>query len=781
MAAVLEELQQRLQLHPSPDQPASPGRQRAQQWETEAQTAGSTRPVATVMQQHSTASRPSVAESIRRIERSITEHGTGDQQPTSVWLRRRRDSTVAHRRPSSTASEGANTIDELVTTAPHQVEMLTRHAEPIQGQQWPTLTRETLQQHFDSSAALQQTARWVTEIRGGGEQPGLSRERQGLSHLVDLGAGGRPLGAATQLPTRAQQSPTGPATAKLQPKQMAAGTEETTGIQDAPAPEGLQPLQQQLLMALTNMEARIASQEQLLAVQSQQLATQAQQLTSQERHLVAQLTSQEEECQRLRQDLQREAVRREVLEEILHQQTTQVLEEAQQQGTALDARVTQLEMHFQGPQEAVSAPAREMPSPVVSSTPRDSQESAPQSVQETASREWPSRATAGTTCSEISPELISAPEEISTPSPVKQVHFQQGPMIPDHQAPEQQESVPATPSPETTRTGKPNRSVDSVPTFAGKPGESLTTFFGKMDLAANLGNWEPSYHCYQMQYRLKGQAAQYIEGLPLEHVSTLEGITKALKERFLGKGVRKDAKENLRLVKRNHQESPQEYGLRVQQLARMAYPEDIETQNEEGVSAFLKGLGDSKTSETLVVAKYPDVSTAIDAVIEIERLRRSQTTPRIRQVAPDPPATDKKQKGAAAVQPATPAPQAKGKFWASEAEMKRYMERLVDQRLAEPRQLATQIPTQVPPLMSQGVMAPQGMGRGRGRPYVEHPSAERPCNLCGAHTHWQRNCPLRDQGESGPGPSRGRGQGQRSAGNGRGLDPRSGGQSSQRE
>ena len=118
-----------------------------------------------------------------------------------------------------------------------------------------------------------------------------------------------------------------------------------------------------------------------------------------------------------------------------------------------------------------------------------------------------------------------------------------------------------------------------------------------------MGDWGDRYYRVRLAFQLKGQALQYVESLPEDEIRTKEGLIAALQNRYQGKGARKDARDDLRVVKKMPKESPEDYGLRIQGLTKTAFPGSQVEQNEEGVSAFLRGLQDQRIAEILVAAR----------------------------------------------------------------------------------------------------------------------------------------------------------------------------------
>ena len=134
-----------------------------------------------------------------------------------------------------------------------------------------------------------------------------------------------------------------------------------------------------------------------------------------------------------------------------------------------------------------------------------------------------------------------------------------------------------------------------------------------------------------------------------DQVNTLEGLGAALRARYQGKLVHKDAKQELRILKRQASETPEDYGLWIQNLTRTAYPGDAATQEEEGVSAFLRGLPDQKTAEMLSIHLKDMMQDCDQTLAETEWHRtsvgRTQGPLRLRQMEEQQEAPKTKAKG----------------------------------------------------------------------------------------------------------------------------------------
>merc|ERR1711893_371037 len=421
-------------------------------------------------------------------------------------------------------------------------------------------------------------------------------------------------------------------------------------------------------------------------------------------------------------------------------------------------------------------------------------------------------------------EGVSAPGTMEGSKPVKVVRFVDSstdtsdssgaPSAPKSEEPKQAEQ--AAPKPAKVKKNQP---VPGVPHFSGKDEQSLTTFFRKVEDATVLGNWDNDYQRAQLSFLLEGKALEYIEGLPREDVETLDGLMTALSDRFLGPNAQKDARDGLRMMKRRAQENPQDYALRIQKLARIAYPGNLALQNEEGVVAYKHGMRDDKqVAEGLIMCKVKTVPECVEISCELERFRqqagKQQPNLRLRAIEDEP-------------EPAQSQPQGKkqglnGQSSSGEtdalrkelAQVSRDMSTFgrdlgwVKESCRRWEQLQEQIqqqlrmgqgpppppmgrpgPGQFPPGPGQGPPpnfpggAGRGSGRGRGRrPFVEYPSADQPCRICKAPDHWGWRCPQKNQ-QAGAGTNRGPAapQGNQEQGNAGGLDPRSGVQSGQKK
>merc|ERR1712044_41613 len=259
---------------------------------------------------------------------------------------------------------------------------------------------------------------------------------------------------------------------------------------------------------------------------------------------------------------------------------------------------------------------------------------------------WSHEATAGSSFEETSQEGISAPRIVEGSKPAKVVRFVDSstdtsdshgaPSAPKAEEPKQAEQ--AAPKPAKVKVNQP---VPGVPHFSGKDDQSLSTFFRKVEDAATLGNWDNDYQRAQLSFLLEGKALEYVEGLPREKVKSLDGLMTALSDRFLGTNAQKDARDGLRMMKRRSQENPQDYALRIQKLARIAYPGNLALQNEEGVVAYKHGIRDDKqAAEGLIMVKVKTVQECVEISCELERFRqgagKQQPNLRLRPIEEEP-------------------------------------------------------------------------------------------------------------------------------------------------
>merc|ERR1711893_329176 len=291
-------------------------------------------------------------------------------------------------------------------------------------------------------------------------------------------------------------------------------------------------------------------------------------------------------------------------------------------------------------------------------------------------------------------------------------------------------------------------------------------------------------------FLLDGRAFKFVEGLPKEKTESLPALVEALYARYLGPGTQKDAREELRIIRRRSQEKPEDYGQRIQELARVAFPGNMQQQKEEGVAAFRDGIKDDRMAEGIVLQQYKTVQECVNALANVERYRhgagKEQPKLRLRQLEGEQ--TVAQSQG-----------QSQGPTEQRLASVEEKLGMLLDAFYKkEQRELnmGRGQPQSGPggPGQGQSQQGPgqgsqqqnfQGGGRGYGRsrrPYVERPSAEQPCRICKATDHWERRCPQRNS-QMGAGADRGPvdQQNNQYQGNAGGLDPRSGAQSDQRK
>ena len=362
----------------------------------------------------------------------------------------------------------------------------------------------------------------------------------------------------------------------------------------------------------------------------------------------------------------------------------------------------------------------------------------------------------GSTTEEVSAGAIDGSEDPRGPPRARTVQFE------DHLPPAPR--VQPEEAPRLAAPGKVNRAVTDLPHFAGKTGESLRDFLSRMAMAAEMGNWEPGFQRTKTHYQLRGTAMQYIDGLPADQVCTLESLEAALKARYQGKLVQKDSKEELRVLKRRASETPEDYGLRIQSLTRTAFPGNKTMQEEEGVSAFLRGLPDQKAAETLLATGKDTVQDCVQTLAETERHRtsvgRTQAPLRLRQLEEQQEGSQAKGKARGPPPPAAQTPATELRL----AEVEKKLDALQGQIQGQQGQMQGQL-TALSAQLNQLARRPKPR---QGPPPPQHPSKDRPCLNCGSDQHWASSCPEKRHNRSGQ---------DRRSGNNRGLDPRSGGQS----
>merc|ERR1711893_100962 len=123
-------------------------------------------------------------------------------------------------------------------------------------------------------------------------------------------------------------------------------------------------------------------------------------------------------------------------------------------------------------------------------------------------------------------------------------------------------------------------------------------------------------------FLLDGRAFKFVEGLPKEKTESLPALVEALYARYLGPGTQKDAREKLRIIRRRSQEKPEDYGQRIQELARIAFPRNMQQQEEESVVAFRDGLKDDRgMAEGIVLQQYKTMQECVDTLANLERFR----------------------------------------------------------------------------------------------------------------------------------------------------------------
>ena len=651
---------------------------------------------------------------------------------------------------------------------------------------------------------------WVAQGRGGGGFEGFSADHQDFTRWLRLGAGGRPVGAATQVMDAGRSSPERRVLFTLSPQHTTCPQGQREATQQGLQTESDGTLQQVLTMiGDLNLQMRDLDGR-LSAEMAMRLDASARLLRVEEKAARAELEAQQEGARRqaLEEDLARESRARQELAarlategadrahlEVQCQALQEELVEVRQgQGQRLaslehrieasDHQVDDLERacrtgldSIQEMLGSLTLPTTLLP-PMAASTPRGTEgDSGCPGTQESSSSAWSYEATAGTPTSDRTPRPTTHLDK-SPQQPGKSVHFQDP-------SEEHHLDSPRFPPPVPVPGDKQNRAVPNLASFSGKPGDNLQYFLAKMDDAREYGNWTKGHLRNATKLQLQGAARDYINSLPAESVATLAGLHQALRAKYEGKLAQDDAKAQLRQLVRRSNETPEALARRIQSLTRIAFA-DKATQEAEGIVIFRDALSDASVAQQFIAIEPKTVDQCATVLTRMERDRDQRNrlrTARIRHIQEEPvePPQGSKPKG-------PPAPKAPAKVASVTTSEKTATEQKLDQVLREVGQMSRRLgdierrehferhamdhscslcnsPTHWEESCPR---RRENQGRGTGGPR-QGPSNEMPCNICGSPTHWANRCPQRRNTTR-----QGRGAPQ---GNGQGLDPGSKGQS----
>lgn len=325
------------------------------------------------------------------------------------------------------------------------------------------------------------------------------------------------------------------------------------------------------------------------------------------------------------------------------------------------------------------------------------------------------------TTSSQSPELISALSLNETPA-AGELHRQ---AIPD----QVQSSAPSP--------VKVNRNNTTLPTFAGKQGESLQSFLNKVENGARLGNWTPAYKMGQLYAQLTGAALQYVDSLPQEEGLSYDALCAALRQRYEGELEREKCREFLRTCTRGRNESLEELQRRITELARKACTPD--RREEESLYALRHAVSETLAHQ-LVLQRYATMDEAVMALQRLEchvdqRNRSRQAKILQEEKNPVPKAAPAKE-SAPAAQPVRaikdPKAQAQEQVTLMAEALGAALKPLVGRLDSLDQLLGRQF--QVGPRYGSRRKSPTRGKRGG-------PSEDRPCAECGSPEHWVADCP----------------------------------------
>lgn len=360
-----------------------------------------------------------------------------------------------------------------------------------------------------------------------------------------------------------------------------------------------------------------------------------------------------------------------------------------------------------------------------------------------------------------------------------------------------------------TEPPKRNKVHTKLPTYGGKPQESLRTFLNKVDNAAHMGAWDNEFRACQLYAQLEGAALLYVDSLPLEERTDYHRLREALEKKYEGDLARDSCREQLKHVRRGRNETLETLSQRIRELARKAFPHDAARRDEEELHTFKAAVSD-ELSRTLVVGEYSTMDKCVEVLSRLESHIENRNKARQGRVCKVQVESNETHTGRpqAPVEPTQGQPAMVRAISGQMKEEHEHLGRCISEAVApavrgELRgELQPLLPLMqgIQPLMrdftawmrtqnESKLAVPSAQARGpiTGRPRAGQgrrlpqrgggPSRERPCSVCGSSEHWKANCPDAPEhtpvGSQGQKTHRNRDQGKE---NGGGAGPGSGGQ-----
>ncbi len=119
-----------------------------------------------------------------------------------------------------------------------------------------------------------------------------------------------------------------------------------------------------------------------------------------------------------------------------------------------------------------------------------------------------------------------------------------------------------------------------VPLFYGRSNEDFQTFFEQFELTANGHNWTPEQRCRKLPMRLRETAYDVYRGLAVDIKNDFAQLQQALNEALRPPEVSRLKAAELHRCMQNATEKVNEFAFRLRELARGAYPDMPELQQE---------------------------------------------------------------------------------------------------------------------------------------------------------------------------------------------------------
>ena len=162
--------------------------------------------------------------------------------------------------------------------------------------------------------------------------------------------------------------------------------------------------------------------------------------------------------------------------------------------------------------------------------------------------------------------------------------------------------------------GSGDNRLPKLPNYNGKG--PWKPFWIQFELLSRRHGWDSDEQCERLICNLRDGAMEFVSQLPTEIRKDLHELVSALKRRFGDHVLPETRRATLQNIKRNTEETIDEYASRVTDLVTKAYPgiAGSDLFNKLTVEHIVQGLGDSSLSYDIMTKKPNTVAEAIDMI-----------------------------------------------------------------------------------------------------------------------------------------------------------------------